>query len=192
MVGSGMDPTDQWNGSSDIIHWPMLWQARVVIPLINSTVGSDIISLTKWGQTRVLIPLTIWRRFGYYPLTNGTLRSGLIPPTTTGLGFIPLIVHIMLELDFVPPTSAGLGCIPLTNVIVGSSLISLTLLRLQVLVQGRITTGEYLVSTSLSRDFFKLRQRGANCRHQIFYFLFYFIFLIIIIYFILSISWFYF
>ena len=80
--------------------------------------------------------------------------------------------------------SVGLGCIPLTDVMVGSGLIPLTFfLRLQVLVQGRITTGEYLVSmslfqvsntgeylmsTSLSQISSKLRQRAASCRHQIF------------------------
>ena len=77
------------------------------------------------------------------------------PSCTAGSGFIPLtkLYGRFGSSSHWPSCTASSGSIPLT------------FLCLHVPVHGRITTSKYLVSTSLSRVFSKLRQKGASCRH---------------------------
>ena len=121
-------------------------------------------SMKKRKSESCKIENQFYSRLGRYS-TDQILRqasSSFIPPLNFGQAWVlshwPILWQTRI-LSHWPIVTAGLGLIPLTFI------------YLLVSVRGIITTGKYLVSTSLSRISSKFRQRGASCRHQNFNFI---------------------
>ena len=144
----GFYPTDQFWQARVLSHWLIFMVDSSFISLTNFMAGSGFIPLTNFRQVRVLSLLTNFHgRFGFYPTDQFYGRFGFYPTNQFHGRLWFYLTGQLLRLVWV--------LFPLK-----------TFICLLVSVRSRITTGKYLVSTSLFWISSKLRQRGASCRHQ--------------------------